>query len=115
MAPRKNRYRNLEQIMTILLIISALLFIAFLIAAAKGFAWLKAASAIIAILLSILSLGFLYLTKELLRPRSLWMTAGFSAIVICILVSLLCDYPSPSQIINTAKDIPGAVGVILLP
>ena len=38
----------------------------------------------------------LYLTGEFKRRRSLWMVTGFAGIVLCILVSLLVNYPAPA-------------------
>ena len=98
MAARKNRYRQFERMVTAVLGGCAGLYIVFLLSAGNGIIWLKALSAIIAILVSLLAIGYLYLTGELLRPRSLWMAAGFASVIICILVSLLCNFPSPNDL-----------------
>ena len=52
--------------------------------------------AVVGIVGSALGLVYLYFTRELLRPRSLWMSAGLAAVLVCILVSLLVNYPSPN-------------------
>ena len=95
MEEKRNRYKDLEQTMTILILAAAVDFILFLIFSGAGVVWLKVITAIFAILMPILSLAFLYLSKELLRQRSLWLTTGFAAILVCTIVSLLCNFPAP--------------------
>lgn len=85
----------MEKYMTGALIGDALLFIVYLIAAGTGVIWLKILSSIIAIILSVLCLVYLYLTKLLTRPQSLWMTTAAGAVLICILFSLVLNFPSP--------------------
>jgi hypothetical protein len=89
------RYRDLEQYMTIALIASAVIFVLYLIFSAAGVIWLKVITAIFAILLPLLSMAILYLTQELLRQRSLWLTTGFFGVFICTLVSLIANFPAP--------------------
>ena len=93
---KQNRYHELEQGMTILLIASAIDFVLFLIFAGIGIIWLKVITAIFAILLSVLCLVFLFLTQELLKQRSLWLTAGFLGVFLCTVVSLIANFPSPA-------------------
>ncbi len=93
---KKNRYREMERRMTYALAADLVLFILYLIAAGFGILWLKVITAIIAILLSGLCLGFLYLSQELTKPRSLWMSAASAAILACIIFSLILNFPSPS-------------------
>lgn len=93
---RRNRYRQMERYMTYALLTDLGVFLLFLIAAGNGVLWLKIITAIIAILLSGLCLGFLFLSRELLRPRSLWMSAAAAAVALCTLFSLLLNYPSPN-------------------
>lgn len=95
MESTKNRYREMEKYMTLALLIAAALFIIYLIAAGLGIIWLKVITAIIAILISILCLVYLYLTKLLTAPRSIWMTAAAGSVVICLLFSLVLGFPSP--------------------
>ena len=88
----------MEQYMTYALVADALLFIFYLIAASNGVIWLKVILSLFAILLSGGSLAFLYLTRELLRPRSLWMTAAAGSILACILFSLILNFPAPAPV-----------------
>lgn len=93
---RRNRYKEMERYVTYALLIASAMFMLFLIASGYGITWLKVISAIVAILISGLCLLFLYFNKELLRRRSLWMSTAAAAIVICILFSLILQFPSPS-------------------
>lgn len=95
MRKHNNRYKQMELKMSCVLIANLFLFIIFLFAAGFGVIWLKVITAIIAIIASILCLGFLYLSQELLRRRSFWMTTAAAAILICTLFSLILGYPSP--------------------
>lgn len=92
---KRSRYKDMERGMTILLIASALDFILFLVFAGMGILWLKVITAIFAILMPVLCLSFLFLSRELLKQRSLWITMGFFGILICTIVSLIVNYPSP--------------------
>lgn len=95
--PRKNnRYSKMSRQMAAILIADLLVFIAYLIGAGAGILWLKILTAIIAILVSGLCLAFLYMSKELLKPRSLWMSAAAAAILACLLFSLILNFPSPA-------------------
>jgi hypothetical protein len=57
-------------------------------------AW-KIIFAVLIFLLSGVCLFTLYTSQELLKTRSLWLTAAFCSLVLCTLVSLLCNYPAP--------------------
>ena len=92
----RSRYKDLEQYMTISLIASAADFILYLIFAGTGIIWLKVITAIFAVLMPVLCLALLYLTKELLKQRSLWLTAAFFGIFLCTVVSLIANFPSPA-------------------
>lgn len=95
MNKNNGRYNKMQQIISAVLGGSLLLFIVYLIASGNGIIWLKAITAIITILGSGLSLGYLYLTQELLRRRSLWLSTAFAAILICTLASLILNFPCP--------------------
>lgn len=95
MANHVNRYKEMERYMTYALIADAIIFVIYLIAAATGTIWLKVITAIISFLISGLCLGYLYMSKELLKPRSLWMTTGAAAVFLCTLFSLVLNYPAP--------------------
>lgn len=93
---KRNRYKEMEQRMTWVLLANTFLFVLYLFAAGFGVTWLKAVTAIIAILVSVLCLVFLFFTQELMKPRSLWMSAAAAATLLCILISLLLGFPSPN-------------------
>ncbi len=93
MAQKRNRYKELEQLMTVALIASAVIFVLYLICAIAGILWLKIVTAVFVILFCVAGLAFLYLTKELLRQRSLWLTTGFLSVLLCIAVSLILNFP----------------------
>ena len=97
----------MERSTTLVLIIDLLLFIFYLISAANGIAWLKVVLFILTFFLSLLCLLFLYYAGEFLRQRSLWMTTAFAAVAICVLFSLILNYPSPSPY-RPAKESPTA-------
>ena len=93
---KRNRYREMESVMTKIILADTLVFILYLVCAGFGWSVLKVVTAIIAIFGSLLCVGWLYLTGEFTRRRSLWMVSAFIAIVICVAVSLLLGYPGPS-------------------
>ena len=92
---RRNRYKEMERYMTIALILNTLLFILYLICAGSGVIWLKVVLVVLTMVFSVLCLCFLYITRELLRQRSLWMSVSAVAIFVCTLISLLVNYPRP--------------------
>lgn len=98
MASKHNQYKQLEQYLTVALIADLLLFIGFLISAGAGIIWLKVILAILALFLSGLCVYVLYASRELLRPRSMWMSVSAFAIIICLLASLLLNFPSPKPV-----------------
>ena len=93
---KRNRYREMESLMTKVIVGDALVFVLYLLFAGLGLPVVRVATAIIAILGSLLGLGWLVITGEFSRRRSLWMVTGFIAIVLCVLVSLLLGYPGPA-------------------
>ena len=95
MTQKGNRYLQMRKNMSYVLSCDLAVFILYLFAAGFGVLWLKILTAIIAILTSVLCLGYLYLTQEIFRKRSLWMTAAAGAILICLLYSLVLNYPCP--------------------
>lgn len=90
---KRNRYRELEKIMTRVLLADAAVFVLYMVFAALGLTALKVITAIVAILVSLLCLGYLYMNGEIRRRRSLWMTTGAAAVLLCTVVSLLLNYP----------------------
>lgn len=95
MAKKNSRYKKLESIITIVLCFNAVLFLAYLVFAGMGMITLKIITAIICALISGLILYYLYMTKEFLRKRSIWMTLAAACIIICILFSLVLNFPAP--------------------
>lgn len=92
---RRNRYREMESLMTKVLLGDALVFVLFLVFSAKAWTVVRVIAAIISILASLLSVSWLVITGEVTRRRSLWLVTGFGAIFVCLLVSLLLKYPCP--------------------
>ena len=97
MAQKPNRYRIMERYMTYALCLDTVLFVLYMIAAGNGIIWLKVILTLLCLALSGALLWFLYVTRELLRQRSLWITVGAGAIAICLLFSLLLNFPSPNK------------------
>ena len=97
MGKYNRRYQQMERYMTLALIADAALFLVCLLFAGLGMIWLKVLLAVLIIILSGLCLGFLYISKELLRQRSLWMSVAAAAIGLCLLFSLLLNFPSPNK------------------
>ena len=93
---KRNRYREMESKMTLVLISAAVFFVLYLVCASFGLNVLKYILAIVSIIASILCLGWLYLTGEFKRRRSLWMITGFISIIACLLVSMILKYPYPA-------------------
>ena len=98
MAKNQNRYKDMEQKVTFALAIDLLLFIVYLIAAGNAVIWLKVITTLFAFVISLGVLAFLYLSRELLRRRSLWMTALAASIFVCILFSLILNFPAPAPV-----------------
>ena len=96
MANRSNkRYRRMESMMTKIILADALIFVLFLVSAGLGWSVVKVVAAIISIFGSLLCTGWLFLTGEFPRRRSLWMVTGFGATFLCLLFSLILKYPCP--------------------
>ena len=88
-------YRSFEQFMTIILFTALAFFILYLVMAGVGLTVMKIIFAVLAIILSGVSLFVLYTSRELVKPRSLWLTTAYGAIILCTIVSLICNYPAP--------------------
>lgn len=109
MERRRSRYKEMERNMTYAILGEAVVFLIYLISAGFGVAWLKVVSAFIAIVGSALCLAYLKMTGELLKIRSRWLTFGFAAILLCVVVSLLVNFPSPnpfSQLVPNTASVP---------
>ena len=98
MKKANNRYKQMERYMTIGIVIEALLFLCFLIYSWSGVLWVRITTAVMTILISGAVIALLYLNKELLRRRSLWMTTAAVSIIACVVFSLLLGYPCPAPV-----------------
>ena len=97
MAAKPLKYKEMERYMTITLCADTALFIFYMIAAGSGVIWLKVILTLLCLGVSGLLLWFLYTTNELLRQRSLWITTGAIAIIVCLFFSLILNFPSPNK------------------
>ena len=97
MATRK-RYKDTERVLTMILIGDAAVFLLYMIVAGLGITWLKVITTILNLVASVGCLGLLYITGEMKKARSRWLVMGFGAIILCTLVSLVLNYPSPAPI-----------------
>ena len=93
MAKGSNRYKIVEQYVTYGLIADGAVFLLYLLFAALGIPFLKFLTAVSILGLSCLCLWVLFVNHELTRRRSLWMTCSAVAIVICLFVSLITNFP----------------------
>ena len=93
---KRNRYREMESLMTKVILGDLLVFILFLVSAGNGWTVFKVITAIISIFGSLLCLGWLYMTGEFPKRRRLWMITAFGCIALCVLFSLLLNFPCPA-------------------
>ena len=103
MAVKPQKYKEMERYMTIALGVDTALFICYMVAAGNGIIWLKVILTLLCLGVSGLLLWFLYTTNELLRQRSLWITTGAVAIIVCLLFSLILNFPSPNKYKQTTE------------
>lgn len=106
----RRRYKDVERILTQLLLAETAVFILFMIFAGVGVVALKVITAILVAVASILALGFLYLCGEMFKRRSRWLVFGFGALLILLTFSLVLNYPSPNVAKAAANVITGGVG-----
>ena len=100
MNSKKTRYQKMEAIVTGVLCVDAVIFVAYLIFAGSGMVAMKAITAIITLLLSGAVLCFLYITRELLRRRSIWMTLAAAFMILCLVASLILHFPAPVFVLS---------------
>ena len=108
----RRRYKDIERFLTMVLLADAGVFVLYMVFAGIGLTVLKVICTVLCILASIACLALLYMTGEMKKARSRWLVLGFACILLCLLVSLLLNYPSPAPIIaeNAANAITGGVG-----
>lgn len=97
MTNKRIQYKLFERFMTIALCADAIAFIFYMIFAGLGIVWLKVILTLGCFVLSGYILWILYKSKELTRPRSLWITTGAIAIAFCLFMSLVLDFPGPNK------------------
>ena len=102
MARRQSRYKKMEFFITVALCADAVIFLAYLIFAGMGLIALKIAAAVLCVVISGAALYQLFVSHELLRRRSLWMSLAAACIIVCILISLILNFPSPPYVIPQA-------------
>lgn len=90
---KKNRFQEFEKKITQYLLVDLFLFIFYIIFAACNVIWLKVLLSIAVVLLSSACLAILYISKELKKPRSLWMTTTAVSITVCLIFSLMLNFP----------------------
>ena len=114
MAERRSSYKQLEFYLSIAVIANAALFFIYMICAGTGVTWAKVFLAILCLVLSVGTLAVLYIKKELLRPRSLWMTMAAGAVLILLLFSLVLNFPSPRPVATLMQAAAGTLDQIYL-
>ena len=95
MSNNKSRYRQMQKYVSEALMIDLALFIFFLVFAGFGVIYMKTILSICIIILSLGTLAFLFICRELLRKRSRWMSASAAAIFLCTVAALILNYPAP--------------------
>ena len=104
----RRRYKDVERVLTQILLGEVVVFILYLIFAGLGLLALKVFTSIVIAAASVLCLGFLYMCREMFKRRSRWLVFGFSALLFLLLVSLLLNYPSPNEAKAAAETIANA-------
>ena len=95
---KRMRYKTIEKYLTYTLLADTAIFALYLIFAGKGLVALKFITAFLSIGTSGLALGYLYLIGETTKRRSRWIVMGFICIILCLLVSLILNYPAPALV-----------------
>ena len=98
----RRRYKDIERVLTQILITDAAVFVLYMFFAGLGFGFLKVVSTVICMVASIGCLALLYMTGEMKKARSRWLVLGFASIVVCLLVSLILKYPAPTEVVAEA-------------
>ena len=91
----KKRYREMVRFMELVMLGDGILFVLSLVAAGTGIGWLRVILRVLTAVGALGGLAILYLNREIRRPRSRWIVAVFAAVLLCLLVSTVCNYPSP--------------------
>ena len=89
----QNDYKDLDRYMTYVLISTGIAFVLYLLFALLGVIWLKVVLSILIFLVCAGVLAVLYLSGEIKKLRSRWMTLGAACTALCLLVSLITGCP----------------------
>jgi len=100
MSSKRSRYKKLEALITVALGVDVAIFLAYLVFAGLGMTALKAVTAVLCFVISGAVLYILYMTRELLRKRSIWMTLAALCTILCVLASLLLRFPAPAYVLS---------------
>ncbi len=92
----RRRYKDVERVLTQVLLGELAVFVLFLLVSGAGVTALKVITAILIVVASGLALAFLYMCGEMKKRRSRWLVLGYGAILLCMVVSLVLNYPSPN-------------------
>ena len=95
MGKNNSNFKQLERFLATLLLVQIGFFLIFLFCASAGLVVLKILFALFGFLLGVFGLWLLSKTREIWRPRSLWLTCSFCSPIVLMAVSLLCGYPCP--------------------
>ena len=98
----RRRYKDIERFLTQILLADTAVFVLYLIFAGIGVVAMKVITTILVIIASVACLALLYMTGEMKKARSRWLVLGFGSIVVCLLVSLILNYPSPAEVVAEA-------------
>ena len=89
----QNDYKDLDKYMTYTLIGTGIAFVLYLLFALLGIVWLKVVLSILIFLVCAGVLTVLYLSGEISKRRSRWMTLGAACTAWCLFVSLITGCP----------------------
>lgn len=95
MGDKDRSFSKLEAYITKALLINLLLFILFLISSGIGVIWLKVICAIFSVLIPAMCILYLICVKEWRKRRAQWMVSASLSLLICTILSLILQYPSP--------------------
>ncbi len=93
MAEEKSRYQQLEQVLTVFIVLDLLFFLGYLLAALFTVLWAKVLLLVLTLLASALGIALLFSTREIKRHRSRWITYALICIPLCMVVSMICQFP----------------------
>ena len=94
----RRRYKDIERFLTTVLLADTAVFVLYLFFAGMGLTVLKIITTVLCVVASIGCLALLHMTGETKKARSRWLVVGFGSIVICLLFSLVLNYPAPAEV-----------------